>query len=188
MMSLSVTDISYDEIYDQIKKLLPQGTGEIKDTDNLIESGLDSLHIMRLVSQWRKSGYNITFAELIEHPTLQQWQTLLLKSFSEISSVTSSATAIDQVKNEPFPLTDVQYAYWIGRDDNRELGGVACHAYLEIDGHLNNPEQLNLAFSQLIQHHPMLRASFTENGQQQIKAANNNAPLIVHDLRKLRNV
>lgn len=185
MMSLSVTDISYDEIYDQIKKLLPQGTGEIKDTDNLIESGLDSLHIMRLVSQWRKSGYNITFAELIEHPTLQQWQTLLLKSFSEISSVTSSATAIDQVKNEPFPLTDVQYAYWIGRDDNRELGGVACHAYLEIDGHLNHPEQLNLAFSQLIQHHPMLRASFTDNGQQQIKAANNNAPLIVHDLREL---
>lgn len=184
-MSLSVTDISYDEIYDQIKKLLPQGTGEIKDTDNLIESGLDSLHIMRLVSQWRKSGYNITFAELIEHPTLQQWQTLLLKSFSEISSVTSSATAIDQVKNEPFPLTDVQYAYWIGRDDNRELGGVACHAYLEIDGHLNHPEQLNLAFSQLIQHHPMLRASFTDNGQQQIKAANNNAPLIVHDLREL---
>ena len=72
-MSLSVTDISYDEIYDQIKKLLPQGTGEIKDTDNLIESGLDSLHIMRLVSQWRKSGCNITFAELIEYSTLQQW-------------------------------------------------------------------------------------------------------------------
>ena len=33
---------------------------------------------------------------------------------------------------EPFPLTDVQSAYMLGRSKTFEYGGVACHVYLEI--------------------------------------------------------
>lgn len=37
---------------------------------------------------------------------------------------------------QPFPLTDVQYAYWVGRDEEQALGGIDCHAYLEFDGEI----------------------------------------------------
>ncbi|AZS50290.1 hypothetical protein DM558_05655 [Entomomonas moraniae] len=182
-MSISSIDINSEGIYQQIKRLLPQGTTTLTDTDNLIESGLDSLHIMRLVSQWRKAGYKITFAELIEQPILRQWQLLLANAIQQPLVATSTATIA--INDQPFPLTDVQYAYWIGREDNRELGGVACHAYLEIDGTITDTQRLELAFKQLIAHHSMLRASFTENGQQLINSENCNDPLLVHDLREL---
>lgn len=43
---------------------------------------------------------------------------------------------------QPFPLTDVQYAYWVGRDEEQALGGIDCHAYLEFDGENIDPERL----------------------------------------------
>ena len=36
-------------------------------------------------------------------------------------------------RNEPFPLTDLQYAYWIGRGDAYEMGGIASKAYVELE-------------------------------------------------------
>lgn len=33
---------------------------------------------------------------------------------------------------EPFPLTDVQTAYLMGRNNLFDYGGVACHVYLEL--------------------------------------------------------
>ncbi|NEP45558.1 MAG: hypothetical protein F6K35_42630, partial [Okeania sp. SIO2H7] len=33
---------------------------------------------------------------------------------------------------EPFPLTDIQYAFWVGRMGVLELGDVANHGYYEI--------------------------------------------------------
>lgn len=61
---------------------------------------------------------------------------------------------------QPFPLTDVQYAYWVGRDEEQYLGGIDCHAYLEFDGENIEPERLEKAWNVLQYHHPMLRACF----------------------------
>ena len=35
--------------------------------------------------------------------------------------------------HEPFPLTDIQQAYWLGRSQAFELGNVATHGYREIE-------------------------------------------------------
>src|SRR4051812_25652778 len=35
-------------------------------------------------------------------------------------------------RGEPFPLTEIQHAYWIGRDHATE-GNVATHLYVELD-------------------------------------------------------
>ncbi len=71
-------------------------------------------------------------------------------------------------RHDPFPLTDIQYAYWIGRDQHFELGNVAAHAYAEFD--LENPdlERLAVAWQRLIARHEMLRAIVLADGQQQI--------------------
>lgn len=37
-------------------------------------------------------------------------------------------------RNEPFPLIEIQQAYWIGRSAAYELGDVSIHTYLEVEG------------------------------------------------------
>ncbi|MDF2522367.1 MAG: amino acid adenylation domain protein [Clostridiales bacterium] len=70
---------------------------------------------------------------------------------------------------EPFPLTDVQAAYLLGRSDVFDYGGTACHIYFE----LNYPEleinRVTEIWNQLITRHDMLRATMKEDGYQQVQ-------------------
>lgn len=52
---------------------------ELDGTENLLELGLNSLQIMRLVNQWRKQGIKVSFGELMEYPTLKQWWNIIQK-------------------------------------------------------------------------------------------------------------
>lgn len=57
---------------------------------NLIELGLDSMHMMRLVNQWRKQGAKVTFSKLIEQPVLSDWITLLCTQIDTDVEVTEA--------------------------------------------------------------------------------------------------
>jgi amino acid adenylation domain-containing protein len=70
--------------------------------------------------------------------------------------------------HEPFPLTDVQQAYWVGRSGALELGNVATHAYEEIDCVGLDLPRLNRALCRLIERQPMLRAIVLPDGRQQV--------------------
>lgn len=72
----------------------------------------------------------------------------------------------------PFPLTEVQQAYWVGRQLNEalELSGVSAHAYLELDLPDLDLVRLEQAIQRLIAHHPMLRMIVRPDGQQQVLA------------------
>ncbi len=69
---------------------------------------------------------------------------------------------------EPFPLTDVQQAYWVGRQSDFELGNVATHVYLEIDSSNLDVGRFNRAWQKVIDRHQMLRAIVLPDGRQQI--------------------
>src|SRR5215471_10279585 len=58
---------------------------------------------------------------------------------------------------EPFPLTDMQQAYWLGRDPNFELGGIGIHFYEELDCHELDTSRLNEAWQKTILRHDALR-------------------------------
>ena len=70
--------------------------------------------------------------------------------------------------HEPFPLTDVQQAYWLGRSDAFAMGNVATHVYFEFDLHGIDVARLEWAWQQLIERHAMLRMVIRPDGQQQI--------------------
>ena len=74
-----------------------------------------------------------------------------------------------ELRSEPFPLTDMQYAFWVGRSGILELGNVANHGYYEIEGKDLDVELLNWALQQLIDRHDMLRAIVLADGRQQIQ-------------------
>ena len=182
--SVNISPFSYEEVRMQIKTMLSEPV-EFDDDDNLIELGLDSLKIMRIVNEWRRAGSMVTFAELIEAPRLRDWWSLLQQKNTEFSVVSEVATEIEahEDENKPFSLTDVQHAYWFGRRDDQPLGGVGCHAYLEIDGKGVEPQRLESAWTQLLTHHSMLKARFLANGQQEVLDTPFSKALLVHDLR-----
>ncbi|MFG1779686.1 amino acid adenylation domain-containing protein [Micromonospora sp. NPDC049048] len=82
------------------------------------------------------------------------------------AAVLRSAPAEEQ--REPFPLTDLQAAYWVGRREGQRLGGTACHGYLELDVRELDVDRLSRACDRLVQRHPMLRAVIDDDGNQRV--------------------
>lgn len=86
---------------------------------------------------------------------------------------------------DPFPLTDIQHAYWVGREGAIELGNVASHRYIEIDVEHLDLERYQHAVRRLIARHDMLHAVVLPNGQQQILKDVQPYHIEVEDLRGL---
>jgi amino acid adenylation domain-containing protein len=81
----------------------------------------------------------------------------------------SSALVPDpERRHEPFPLTDVQEAYWAGRSGAFALGNVATHAYLEVECDGLDLERFERAWRRLIERHDMLRAIVLPSGKQRV--------------------
>ncbi|AGC46259.1 non-ribosomal peptide synthetase [Myxococcus stipitatus DSM 14675] len=79
--------------------------------------------------------------------------------------------ATDEARFAPFPLTDLQNAYWVGRQDAFDAGGVAAHGYLEVAFDTLDPERLERVFQRLIEHHDMLRMVVLPTGEQRVLAS-----------------
>jgi non-ribosomal peptide synthetase component F len=69
---------------------------------------------------------------------------------------------------EPFTLTDVQQAYWVGQTDAYALGNVGAHVYQETQFNGLDVERLQQSFRKLIERHDMLRAVILPDGRQQV--------------------
>lgn len=68
-------------------------------------------------------------------------------------------------KNEVFPLSSIQLAYFMGRNEKFELGGISTHAYYEMKTVLE-PNSLEDALNQVIKQQPALRTVITKDGGQ----------------------
>ena len=88
-----------------------------------------------------------------------------------------------QNRHAPFPLTDVQNAYLLGRQSSFGYGNVACHGYLELSWPSLDPQQVELAWNRLIARHDMLRAVIASEGSQRVLAEVAHYPVAVSDLR-----
>jgi len=120
----------------------------------------------------------------MERPVLREWWPLLTRPSTPVT--TPDPPTPKREVAAPFALTDVQHAYWIGRGDEQVLGGIGCHAYIELDGHEVDPSRLEQAWMRLLFHHSMLRAHFNDQGQQSIADVPADAICRVHvqDIRE----
>ncbi|RMI46683.1 non-ribosomal peptide synthetase [Streptomyces triticirhizae] len=84
----------------------------------------------------------------------------------------------------PFPLTDIQAAYLVGRGEAYGYGGVACHVYLEMAYPARtDPERLNEAWWAVVRRHDMLRALVRPDGSQEVLPELPEVPVERRDLR-----
>ncbi|MGA3601232.1 amino acid adenylation domain-containing protein [Lysinibacillus agricola] len=139
--------------------------------DNFFELGGHSLMAMQITSQIRKAFHiNVPLKAIFENPTISK----LAKYISKLEGKDQNEEydlpeylPKKENKYEPFPLTDVQQAYWVGRQDIFELGNVTTHSYDELEAEGIRIEAFEQAWNQLINRHEMLRTVITEDGYQQ---------------------
>jgi amino acid adenylation domain-containing protein len=101
------------------------------------------------------------------------------------SPAAPSSQEADPRPHAPFPLTDLQQAYWIGRDPALPLGGVAAFGYAEFDVDNLDLTRLETAWNHLIRRHPALRTVISPAGEQRILPVVPPYRLRVDDLRAL---
>src|SRR5436190_5575287 len=107
---------------------------------------------------------------LFEEPTVANLAAAIAEEkIEKVESVPLPVVVPDpEHRYEPFPMTEIQQAYWIGRMAAFELGNVGTHLYLELESEQLDLERFNLAWQQLIERHDMLRMIVHPDGQQQI--------------------
>lgn len=169
-------------VREEVAELLGVSPDEVDPDADLIASGLDSIRMMSLSGRWRKQGLDINFAALAEKPTVAAWSALVAQRSGATQQVeVPNAPAVDA--DDPFPLAPMQYAMWLGRNDDQQLGGVAAHLYVEFDGAGVDPERLRYAATKLVARHPMLRVEILPDGTQRI--GDRGLPVTIYDLRHL---
>ncbi|NEZ61542.1 amino acid adenylation domain-containing protein [Leptolyngbyaceae cyanobacterium CCMR0082] len=138
---------------------------------------LSELGVKLWIDKNNKSQLHIRAPQGVLTPELkkrigqQKSEILDLLGNATLDTVTHALPSVNpapQDRHQPFPLTDLQHAFWIGRSGLLELGGVSNHGYYEIDGDNLDIVRLNQALNQVIRRHDMLRAVVMSDGQQKI--------------------
>ncbi|MEM7465356.1 MAG: amino acid adenylation domain-containing protein [Pseudomonadota bacterium] len=141
--------------------------------DNFFDLGGHSLLAIRLVGEMEQLfDRYLPLKVLFESPTIASLAAAVLAGQfdnTEIGRTQREAIVPDPIqRHAPFPLTDIQHAYWLGRTSVFELGNIGTHGYREIETQGLDPQAVEAALNQLITRHDMLRAVVEDDGLQRI--------------------
>ncbi|MDF9338368.1 colibactin non-ribosomal peptide synthetase ClbJ, partial [Escherichia coli] len=147
----------------------------IKNVDpecDFFRLGGHSLLAVTLVAEINRTFHcALTLKDIFHYSTLRALSARIAQQ-----SITDAAASQDdwvivhdpEHRHQPFPLTDVQRAYWLGRQTGAT--SIATHIYHEFDVEHFNVTRFTHAVNALIARHEMLRARVLPDGTQQILA------------------
>lgn len=75
--------LNLEQMRNEIAQILHEDPAEIRDDDNLIDLGLDSIRAMTLLTRWREAGLRLDFADMAACPELGHWWSLIQKSVQQ---------------------------------------------------------------------------------------------------------
>ncbi|CAQ84394.1 MULTISPECIES: non-ribosomal peptide synthetase [Photorhabdus] len=140
-------------------------TEQLGRHSDFFQLGGDSLLATRLIGELTQQGFKGELGHLFRNPQLAEFAATLAP-LSETASETYSIPK-EQDEYQPFPLTEVQQAYLVGRHPGFALSGVGAHFFIEYRLEQLDVQRLNRVLNRLIQRHPVLR-TIVINGQQQV--------------------
>ena len=158
--------------------------------DNFFDLGGHSLLATHLVHKaGARFGVNLFLRDLFRAPTVAEFAVAIARRKASRREQVGERLSLPRLtpapaeRYEPFPLTEIQQAYWIGRGGDFELSNVAAHGYLELEGEGLDLERLNQAIRRCVERHDMLRAVVTPDGFQRVLERVPEYELAVSDLR-----
>jgi amino acid adenylation domain-containing protein len=169
------------------------GLERVGARDNFFEMGGHSLLATQLLLQVHETlGVELPLSAVFGAPTVEA----LARRVEDVRSSRASTAGLPgpawpkvrpapHERHQPFPLTAVQQAYWLGRHETFELGNIATHVYFEVDGEALALDRLACAWNTLIQRHDVLRVIVQADGQQRILAEVPPYEIACFDLRGL---
>lgn len=145
------------------------GIERIGIQDNFFELGGHSISLMQIIARIDKVlGVKVSFTQFIDNSTVSGIAALVTAGNHSTKEVMyGSIRPQPEDIHIPFPLTNVQTAYLIGRDKDFEMGGVSAHAYAEIETSADI-KRLEQSLQSVIKRHPMLRSIILPDGTQQV--------------------
>src|SRR5690606_34741232 len=147
------------------------GAERIGVRDHFFHLGGHSLMAARLCARVRAAlGRELPIRAVFESPVIGDLARTLARL--EHAGEAPVLVAGDPANaHSPFPLTPVQSAYWLGRQNLVALGEGACHAYSEYRLRRLDLEAFTAAWRAVIARHPMLRTVVRDDATQQVLEA-----------------
>ncbi|MEQ9335533.1 amino acid adenylation domain-containing protein [Thalassobaculum sp.] len=167
----------FKEIRDRVEAIVAQIlglTGTVDVRAPLYEMGLDSLVAVEIKNRVEKElGAPLSVRDLIEGASIESIaETVAGGGTADADPPVAGAARVilpdPANRHAPFPLTEMQQAYWLGRRSDVELGNVGCYLYTEFDTSVVDVERAEQAFNALIRRHDMLRAVIGPDGLQRV--------------------
>lgn len=138
--------------------------------DSFFELGGHSLLAIKFFNILaERYGKQISLSKFMKNPTIQGLSVLFEEKEAALSEVRyEKAEPEKEHQYEPFALSDMQQAYYIGRSNEVMYGGVSTHVYTEFEIPDLDCEKFERALNDLIQRHGMLRCIIREDSTQEI--------------------
>lgn len=136
---------------------------------NFFDAGGDSIKLIRLAEELQlRFGIAVSLKEIASVLDFASFLALVQHRRDERNGGDAYCAEPDpEHKHDPFDLTDIQFAYLMGRDSAYDMGGIATHGYYEylIDLDLARFED---ALNKVIAYQDNLRLVMTREGKQKI--------------------
>jgi acyl carrier protein len=129
--------------------------------------GLDSLMALELANAAEEEHGAAVDLEALRHETGRELAARIEAAAGEGTRLPRAEPDPD-ASFEPFGLTEIQRAYYVGRSEDWELGGVSCHFYREFEREGLDVDRLEQAVNAVVERHPMLRAAIESPQSQRV--------------------
>ncbi|MCH2224503.1 MAG: amino acid adenylation domain-containing protein [Crocinitomicaceae bacterium] len=142
---------------------------QIENDVNFTELGMDSINGVEIIREVN-AIFNTTLeaSDLYEYPTTNLLTSILVNEQGGMNIQETTKPLVEIKENEPFDLSYMQQAYWVGESKDLELGGKQAHLTVQFSFENFDSERLNKVVDQLIERHDVLRVKFLNTGQQQV--------------------
>ncbi|MBP3195643.1 MAG: amino acid adenylation domain-containing protein, partial [Butyrivibrio sp.] len=147
------------------------GVEKISVSANLNDYSINSIKSVSIIAQiGKRIGVKLKYKDFTSKKSIKELAAYIYSLNKD------NAIQIQQIKEytmdrehsyEKFPVTEIQYAYIMGRNPLFDIGGVSAHTYAELDGNIDI-DRLENGIRKTVKRHPMLRTLFTDDGMQYV--------------------
>ena len=160
--------------------------------DNFLELGGHSLLATKVVAELKRTlGVEVPLRRLVDAST----PAAVAEIVDGLTGAATEGTGAPEEfpvavpdpdgRHEPFPLSEIQQAQWVGRLSSFSLGNVAAHMYWEVESGELDLDRLEAGWNRLMDRHLMLRSVVTPDGRQRVLPDTGDYRIAVTDLREV---